>query len=81
MKIKANKIFYFKKGPTRFNLTPTYLYRVENQGYVVLCLKNCLFENLIFLVLKIFFYIFLILEELVFFFKLHFGYRLTRVAL
>jgi len=34
--------FNFRKDPTRFNLAPTYLYRVENQGYVVLWVENCL---------------------------------------
>jgi len=61
---KGKQFFYFRKGPTRFNLAPTYLYRVENQGYVVLFLKNCLFENLIYFLIFRIFYIFLILKKI-----------------
>jgi len=41
--MKANKTFFIlKRGPTRFNLAPTYLHRMENQDYVVLWVENSL---------------------------------------
>jgi len=69
-----------KRGPTRFDLAPTYLIRNRESG-----LRSSFDENVLsvfdFFSFEDFLYMFDFSGISVFFIKLHFGYRLTRMAL